>query len=116
MSLHCMALGTLVADPVRRTSAAGKPFVTASLRVPCDGAEPFLASLIAFSQTAADALAQHGKGDALVVGGRANLKAWMGRDGQEQHGLSIVVESVMSEYQFGKRRKPASDAVVYARE
>lgn len=60
MSLHCMAMGTLVADPVRRTSQAGKPFVTASLRVACDGAEPFLASLIAFSTTAAERTSRAG--------------------------------------------------------
>ncbi len=109
MSLHAMAMGTLVADPVRRTGQSGRDFVTASMRVACDGAEPFLASLIAFSTSAAEALAEHRKGDGLVVGGRANLKSWTGRDGQEQHGLGIVVEQVMSEYQFGKRRRGTDD-------
>lgn len=108
MSLHCMAMGALVADPVRRTGQSGKEFVTASMRVPVDGSDAFLASLIAFSTSAADALAQHAKGDTVVVGGRGGLKSWTGRDGSEQHGMSIVVESVMSEYQFQKRRKVAT--------
>jgi single-stranded DNA-binding protein len=105
MSLHAMVMGTLVADPVRRTGQAGKEFVTASMRVPVEGGEAFLASLIAFSSIATEALAQHAKGDTIVVGGRGNLKSWQGRDGQEQHGLGVVVEEVMSEYAFGKRRK-----------
>lgn len=109
MTLHAMAMGTLVADPVRRTSQAGKPFVTATIRVPVEGGEPFLASLIAFSTTVAEQLAQHANGDTVVAGGRASLKSWTGRDGQEQHGLGLVVEQIMSEYQFSKRRKAAGD-------
>jgi single-stranded DNA-binding protein len=108
MSMHAMLMGTLVADPVCRTSAAGKPFVTATMRVPCDGAEAFLANLIAFSTSAADALADHRKGDTLVCGGRGSLKSWTGRDGTEQHRLSLVVEQCMSEYGFQKRRKTAA--------
>jgi single-stranded DNA-binding protein len=41
---------------------------------------------------------------------RASLKEWQGKDGQPQHGISIVVESVMSEYQFEARRKSAAAA------
>lgn len=110
MSMHAMLMGTLIKDPTSRTSSSGTPYTTATLRVPCEGADAFLASCIAFSASAAEALAQHHKGDTVVVGGRASLKSWAGRDGTEQHGLGIVVEAVMSEYQFGKRRKQAGEA------
>lgn len=110
MSMHAMAMGTLISDPVRRTSSSGKPYTTASLCVPCEGADACIASAIAFSAAAAESLAQHRKGDTLVIGGRASLKSWSGRDGQEQHGIGIVVESVMSEYQFAKRRKHSAEA------
>ena len=115
MSTHAMVMGTLVSDPVRRTGQSGKPFTTATLRVPCEGGDSFLASLIAFDTRVAEQLAEHGKGDTLVAGGRANLKAWTGRDGTEQHGLGIVVEQVMSEYQLNKRRKAPSKEEEYAR-
>jgi single-stranded DNA-binding protein len=103
--MHAMLMGTLTGDPVRRTGQSGREFTTASMRVPSDGAEAFLASLIAFSTSAADALAEHRKGDTIVCGGRGSLKSWTGRDGQEQHGLGLVVEAVMSAHQFQKRRK-----------
>lgn len=105
MSMHAMLMGTLISDPVRRTSQSGKPYTTGSLRVPCDGGEAFLASLIAFNAGAAEMLANHRKGDTITCGGRASLRSWVGRDGAEQHGVSVTVEAVMSEYQFAKRRK-----------
>ena len=52
--LSILATGTLVADPRRRTSATGKDYATASLRVPAEDAEAMLVSLIAFN---ADAVA-----------------------------------------------------------
>jgi hypothetical protein len=46
MSLHVVALGSLTADPVQRTSASGNSFATATIRVATeDGA--ILASVIA---------------------------------------------------------------------
>lgn len=111
MAMHAMLMGTLIKDPTSRTSSSGTPYTTATLRVPCEGADAFLASAIAFNSAAAEALAQHKRGDTVVVGGRASLKSWNGRDGTEQHGLGIVVEAVMSEYQFAKRRKQSGNSV-----
>ena len=108
MSMVAMVMGSLVADPVRRTGQSGKPFVTASMRVPVEGGDAFLASLIAFSTSAGEALAALAKGDQVVVGGRASLKSWTGRDGAEHHGVSIVVEQVMNPYRLGVRRKAAA--------
>lgn len=121
MSLHAMVMGSLVSDPlvsdpIRRTGASGKAFVTASVRVSAESAsehqEAFLASLIAFSPPTCEALAVHRKGDTICAGGRASLKEWQGKDGQTKHGLAIVVESVMSEYQFATRKKSAAPAGV----
>jgi single-stranded DNA-binding protein len=107
--MHVMIMGPLIADPVVRTGKSGKPYTTATLRVAGEGAEAFLASLIAFSPTASEALAAHRKGDTICAGGRASLRRWESKDGQTNHGLSIVCESVMSEFQFSTRRKAARE-------
>lgn len=107
--LSVLATGTLVSDPQRRTSAANKAYAVASLRTPTEGGEAVLCGLIAFDENAVDVLLAHSKGDALAVAGRAKLNSWAGRDGSEQHGLSIVVDRVMSAYQAAKQRAAARE-------
>jgi len=106
MSLQVLASGTLVRDPEARTSQAGRRYATGLLRVPVDGDEAVLVSLIAFSQTAAEALLANAKGDSIAVTGRAKLTSWE-KDGEQRHGLSVVVEGVLSPYQLEKRRSRA---------
>lgn len=110
MSLHVLAQGSLVSDPQERTSAAGKPYCIASLRVPMDGEESMLASLIAFDAAAVQALLQLHKGDPVSVAGEGKLTSWTGKDGQEKHGLSVTVRVAMSVYQARKRRRDAAEA------
>jgi single-stranded DNA-binding protein len=94
MSLHILVSGSLVADPVRRTSAAGKTFATGSLRVATDD-DSILVSLIGFSD-AAESLLAHSVGASIAVSGRAKMTTWTGRDGSEKHGLSVVIEQIAS--------------------
>jgi single-stranded DNA-binding protein len=107
MSLYVLASGTLVADPQPRTSAAGKQYITASMRVPIDGEDSVLASLIAFESDAIKALAQLHKGDPVSVAGQGKLTTWTGRDGTEKRGLGVTVQAVLSVYQARKRMREA---------
>lgn len=100
--LSVLLQGTLAFDPERRTSASGKPFATCSVRVPADEGAIFV-SVIAFADVA-DRLLAHVKGDSVAIVGRAALKAWAGKDGNERHGLSVVAEQILSHYELGKRR------------
>jgi single-stranded DNA-binding protein len=116
--LSVLAQGTLVSDPQRRISAAGKPFCTALLRVPADDAEALLLNAIAFELDIVDQLTGLKKGDSCAVTGRGRLTAWTGRDGTERHGLGLTVDNVLTIYQAGKRRKvqAASRADMVARD
>src|SRR5262245_22473168 len=98
MSLIILATGTLTADPVRRTSGAGKDFATAIMRVPVNGDEAILVSCIAFGATAQVLLA-HAKGDSIAVTGRAKLTEWTAKDGAIRHGLSVTVEALLTPHQ-----------------
>jgi len=102
--LSVLASGTLVRDPEQRTSAAGKPYATALMRVPAEDTDPTLASLIAFERDAVAALLALTRGDSLAVAGRGKLTSWT-KDGEEHHGLSVVVEQVLTLYAIEKRRK-----------
>lgn len=102
--LSTLASGTLIADPRRRTSATGKDYATAALRVPVEDGEALIASLICFDEHAVTALLALAKGDACAVAGRAKLSTWE-KDGQQRHGLSVTVDRVLTAYHAGKMRK-----------
>jgi single-stranded DNA-binding protein len=102
--LSVLATGTLVSDPRRRTTAAGKAFATALLRVPSEDADAMLVSIIAFDADAVAALLALAKGDACAISGRGKLTSW-DKAGEEKHGLSVVADKVLTVYQAGKLRK-----------
>lgn len=104
--LSALASGTLVREAQQRQGSSGRPYATASMRVPCDGDEAVLVSIVAFSTTAIEALLGLKKGDTLAVTGRAKLTSWE-KDGETHHGLSVVAEQVMTHYQLEKRRTRA---------
>lgn len=54
-------------------------------------------------------LLAHSKGDEIAVAGRAGLRSWSGKDG-EQHGLSVVADKVLSAYMANKLRKAATSS------
>ncbi len=104
--LSVLASGTLVSDPRARTTAAGKTFATAQLRVPSEDSEAMLVSAIAFAPDAVAALLALTKGDAIAIAGRAKLTSWE-KNGEEKHGLSVVVDKVLTVYQIEKKRRQA---------
>ncbi len=93
MTLHVLATGTLLADPVARQGAKGQ-FATATIRVATDDGA-VLVSAVAFGRLADDLLDRRA-GDAVAIAGRARLTEWTGRDGTEHHGVSVVVEQLAS--------------------
>jgi single-stranded DNA-binding protein len=92
MSVYAMATGVLIAAPQQREGAKGQ-FATGTLRTTNDGADAVLVSIIAFGDQS-EQLLRLARGNALSVSGRARLTTWVGRDGAEKHGLSIVGEQI----------------------
>lgn len=105
--LSVLASGTLVSDPRARTTAAGKAYATAALRVACEDAEAMLVSVIAFDAGAVAALLALQKGDACAIAGRAKLTSWE-KAGEQKHGLSVTADKVLTIYQIDKKRRQAS--------
>jgi len=106
--LAILASGTLVNDPKQRTTAAGKPYATASLRVPAEDSDALMVSVIAFAPDAVGAILALTKGDACAIAGRAKLSSWT-KDGEERHGLSVTADRVLTAYAAGKQRKAARE-------
>jgi single-stranded DNA-binding protein len=111
--LSVLASGTLVSKPRQRIGNSGKPFATAQARIPSDGEASVLLSIIAFRDTAMQALLALDQGDAVALVGRGKLTCWQ-TNGGERHGLSVVAEQVLSVYQLEKRRSASTRAKVDA--
>jgi single-stranded DNA-binding protein len=112
--LYCHISGTLSADPAERRAANGNAYVTALLRVPVEGDDSILASVIAFDAEACAVLRTLRRGDAATVAGRAKLSAWTGRDGEQRRGLSVVAQRALGGKPEPRKRpprarRPASD-------
>lgn len=107
--LSILATGTLTADPRERTSATGRQFATALLRVPVEDGDPALCSVIAFNADAVAAILALQKGDSCSIAGRGKLTSWE-RDGEQRHGLSVTADRVLSAYAAGKARKATREA------
>jgi single-stranded DNA-binding protein len=106
MSFFALVSGTLAADPQARISSNGKPFATGSIRAG-DGDDAVFISWIAFGEHV-KRLVDFGKGDALALGGKAKLTQWVGKDGVERHGVSLVVETVAAAKPEPRARKPSN--------
>jgi single-stranded DNA-binding protein len=89
-----LVIGSLIADPVRRTGTSGKDFGTAQIRCATDD-DAFLLSVIAFGDTA-ETLLEHRHGSTLAISGRAKLSSWTGKDGAQHSGMSVVAEQIAS--------------------
>jgi single-stranded DNA-binding protein len=105
--LSVLIEGTLIAAPVRRTSAKGSTFVTAQVRCNAEDGESVLCSVIAFQASTAEALAALAAGDTVAVAGPAALSQWE-KNGEHKVGLKVTATRVLSVYEAGMRRKAAS--------
>jgi single-stranded DNA-binding protein len=106
MTIHALISGTLFRPPESRTSKAGTPFVTATIRVK-DGEAAQWWRVTAFSETAQAELMRLGDGDALSVQGSFKAELY-DKDGDKRLSLSLVADCVLALRQQ-RRTKSAPD-------
>lgn len=109
-------VGNLTADPVLRSSQAGKPWTTARLAVkpftPGGGdVETVFVNLVMFGSLAWNVAGQLHKGDRICATGRLEDDAWTGTDGVERPGQKLIVDALGPDLRFthGTYREPERD-------
>jgi single-stranded DNA-binding protein len=101
MSVHVLATGRLIAEPVRRETKNGDPmaFATLAAAVPlprdAEGDPSMLIGVICFG-AAADGLLSHDKGDTIAVSGQLQRSRWTSEDGAQHERLGILADTVTS--------------------
>jgi single-stranded DNA-binding protein len=103
MTAHVIVTGTLFRPPEQRTSKAGKPFVTATIRVK-DGDDAQWWKVLAFSENIQAELMRLADGDAKSVQGAFKAELYE-KDGEKRLSLSIIADNVLALLQLSKARK-----------
>lgn len=112
--LNVLIAGKVIVQPQERRSAAGKSFVTTTVACATGGEGDTTASVIAFSESARNALLALSKGDAVCLTGRATPKVYAPANGEPRASLDVVAEAVLTQYQLKQKRdasqpKPQTD-------
>jgi single-stranded DNA-binding protein len=113
MTAHVLLTGSLYRPPEQRTSKAGKPFVTATLKAKDDDGQFW--NVIAFADTPVAELMRLREGESLSVQGKLQSGEYE-KDGQKRISLGVVADHVLALRQTAKRkddtpahREPAFD-------
>jgi single-stranded DNA-binding protein len=105
--MGALLTGELSAEPVERTASNGKPFWTATLRVPT-GTDALFVGVSTFSETAGVRLMKLHKGSALAAVGTMEPTEWTGKDGEPRRGWRLTATELLTVYEATKRRKPSA--------
>jgi single-stranded DNA-binding protein len=112
MTAFAIVTGSLFRAPEQRTSKAGKPFVTATIRAK-EGEASQWWKVVTFSETSQAELMRLGDGDAVCVQGAFKAELYQPEGGEPRISLSIVADRVLALRQPPKERKSASQDAPY---
>jgi single-stranded DNA-binding protein len=111
MSIDALVSGVLQAKPQRRTTKAGKPFATATVRSPVrggtDGGAVCFVSVICFDDAAVAALLALDAGDSVSLAGEATPKVYAPAGGEPRASLDLLAHAVVSPYSVQRKRQAA---------
>ena len=109
---YVTVVGNLTADPVLRTTKAGKPFATFRMastprrwdgreRAYVDGGTNFM-SVVTFNSLAANVVASLVKGQPVIVYGRLRLNTWSSAEGHSSTSVEIDAYHVGHDLTWGQ--------------
>ena len=93
--IRALITGTLYGAPQARTAASGNQYATAKPRADGKDGTSAWCSVIAFGEVA-DRLLTLGDGAALSISGRAEVNAWLDKQGEPRAGLSLVADEMVT--------------------
>ncbi len=105
--IGALVQGELAAEPVERMTSNGKPYWTASMRVPT-ATDAVFVGVSTFNATAGQRLMRLHKGSALAAVGTIEPNDWIGKEGEQRKGWRLTVSELLTVYEATKRRKPGA--------
>lgn len=106
--IDALVTGKVHSAPVVRQTRQNRDYVTVTLRVPLTGEdESTFAHVVAFSESACQALRALSVGDGVSVAGRLTPGAWTDKEGKARPSVDVVADQVLSVYVIRKKRDAA---------
>jgi single-stranded DNA-binding protein len=105
---HVLITGTLFRAPEQRQSKAGKPFVSATIRVK-DGDTSQFWKVVAFGETAQNELMRLADGDTVSIQGPLKAEVYRPESGDPRLSLGVIADTVMALRQPAKERRPKTN-------
>lgn len=106
--IRALVSGELAADPQRRTTKTGKPFLLARVSVPQAEQGRVYCSVIAFDEAVVARLMQLRAGASVSMAGALKVGTWTAKDGTARLSLDLVADEVASA--TPRPRKPKTQA------
>jgi single-stranded DNA-binding protein len=103
--IDALISGRMFAAAAERTSANGKPYVTAKVTAAVGSGESLFVNVIAFSESARTSLLALDAGDSVAPSGTLTPKAWIDRDGDARPALDMTAHTVSTAYHVTRKRK-----------
>ena len=109
MTAFALVSGALSRVPEVKTSKAGKPFTSATIRTmgPDNSAEFW--SILAFAEAAQAELSRLGEGDKVSIQGVLKIEPYTARDGQTRINRTIFADHVLALRQPPRERKAKAE-------
>jgi single-stranded DNA-binding protein len=103
--LDALISGKLVRDTELKTSAGGTAYTQFMLSVSYGEPQAMVITGVGFGEVA-ERIAKLSKGDSLAVIGSLKPSEWQDKTtGETKHGMNITASSMLSVYDFQKKRK-----------
>ena len=103
--IRILISGKLHDTPQERESANGNTYALAKVKADDKGGNWVWVSVIAFGAEA-ERLLEMNAGDTVAIGGRAELKAWVDKEGNARPDVSMVADEIATLRGRPKPQKP----------
>lgn len=111
MSVAILISGSLFRAPERKTSATGKAYVRATLKVAgADNAPAEFWSALIFSQSAQDDIARLSAGDRVSLQGSLKLSTYTAGNGETRIDRTVFVDQLLALKPAPRAKKPKAAA------
>jgi hypothetical protein len=107
MSTFALISGALFRNAERKTSKAGKIYVTATVKAVAGNESEFW-RLIVFSESAQAELMRLADGDKLAAQGAMKIELYRANDGSEKLSRTLMVDGVLALKPAPREKKPKS--------
>jgi single-stranded DNA-binding protein len=103
--IDALISGRIHRAPQARSSNSGKRYATATVRTATRDGNALFVNVIAFEESAANALLALSDGDSVALAGELTPKVYTPQNGEPRPSLDLLAHAVLTEYHVARKRR-----------